>query len=103
MATFNLKGPTKNPVLNSNGVQCKTLSFEDKFVVTVHCPISCYMSRHMFSSTPEAAFGKGEILIMYHIFYLKMVTEWQKRERERDRERDRERSHENSATPIDEK
>ena len=44
-----LKSPTKNPVLNSSGVQCKALILR---------PTSCFTWRYMFTPTPVAAFWK---------------------------------------------
>ena len=38
--------------------------FDDKFVVFVHSPISSVTSRHMFTPTSEAAFGKRGILCL---------------------------------------
>ena len=78
-----------NPVLNPNGVQCKALILKTNslslFTAQLHA------SRHMFTPTPKAAFGKGGILRlrfrktrqqiaaftleqMCRLFYLKMAN-----------------------------
>ena len=62
VATFKLKAPAKNPVLISNGVQCKALILKSNSLSTVHSPTSSFMSRHMLTPTLEAAFGKGRML-----------------------------------------